>query len=713
MSMSRAMRTLVFIAVFGTSHSLFAGDLRNLPVELRAYFLHRLIVTYGLTQFSDIFLCYFPQFGSPHMSPTEATQEVDDLWIRESQNVVFYAPVLITTSDLQEHELSPEEFIELQHQLRLYFPTSANAIDNANNQYDIRLDINSAQLGLLLHIMQREHPYEPIVITTSDNAEIYFSPEELIQLSSRSSILANYMDMFPILDQRHLPVTSALLNLFQRMIRATPEVATGILESYSQSDLETLQTEADSIKCGYLKTKIKRFLMNARRKQSLILPECPKPPDLRASDTELVRTRKSRAQTMTHVPISQMPTCSLASPRVVSARNTEDLTQEGKKQLRRATASLILPKRKAQPPTTESTTTAISTTTAETTAPQSPLEKAAAWSLDEKFQSLICYYYTLIATDAELATFLKTLDLQQEKHRAFAFALIRGFTAEGFPHKLEQTLIDEVYNVIFKLGDFVDGGTVPLGIEFSEADTQANEVCKLKKKFESAPPTATQQQKHWHEYEDNEIAYVWTFSDALTFCNMPPLIMPGSNKPDMKNKLSAMATAQNKYIDWLVEEIKAHKDKKSKTAFLTRLCDIAKIMLDIGNFNGAITIYGALLKDDSLNFVKSDVTKLEQIFTTPKHYHDVLNSFRELKSSRIGALLFYGSQFETRTSGISRTMESLVEEGDQKEIADYELEAAILIGQFLREMHLDQRSANYTSRDHPELVSFFMNITKS
>lgn len=266
MSISRAMRSLAFVVIFGISPVLLPGDPRHLPFDVRTYFFELFVFMFAGKLPTEVYHYYFPQYDSKPYGPTELTQAMDNLWLEEADAFVLYVPVIITTLDDKEFELSPEELVALQALLWCYHPTHAKAVAKADNQHNFQIEMSSLQLNFLLNIINRQQPNEPSIITTSDKGKIQIPQEELIQLTLLSPVLAKYIETSPRLDNLVLPITSKLLNLIRRVMQAEKGNTNTIFESHSPEDLEKMRDEAEKLKYLSLKAKINRFLNILHRK---------------------------------------------------------------------------------------------------------------------------------------------------------------------------------------------------------------------------------------------------------------------------------------------------------------------------------------------------------------------------------------------------------------------------------------------------------------
>jgi len=718
------MRNLVFIAIFGVLPALNAGDLRHLHLGQRAFYFDLLVIAYGFIPLSKTFLYFFPQDGSHNFGSTEATQEIDDFW---SDQWFYGGPIIITTSDNTDIEISQSELVQLQQ----HSVTLAAAVASAPNQHHIQLPVSS----ILLSLLKRTKPNDPNGI----NAIFFeFTPEALLEIKD----------------------------------------------------------EADSFKCEYVSTQITYYLQTSprgRSPRSQGSPDHNKTPELRASSADAVRTVKLRANSLPPLPnlngeISKKR--GQIKQAAYSARETSPnkvINEEGKKQLRRATASLILPRRVPESQTTESSTTATSTTVKKTrsepltiegssisatlkvkrTSPRSPsplvrseplttessttatsttvkrpsrrsppsklvrsepltteasststtltvmtpLEEMVEWSLDIEFQPVICYYYPYIATDVDFANFLRNIDLSHEKNLTFALALIKCFAAEGFPHSPNNVLIEVLSSVITQLRD------ESLQIRFDETVNKTKQELLRKDQFDNA---AISPRKNWQDYTDAEIANAWTFCDTLSFRDMPPLIKNDSSEPELKTKLLPMSDTFDKYVNWIVSEMndvnaKAKNKNKHKElqALLDRFLNIAKLMIRNGNFHSAFTIYCGLLTSGFRSLAGDKNRFLDQVFDPSKNfsmYRQLIKGFRDLNQTYLYIAGFYGKDFENMQATAKNHKVSLGK--CPKAHGAFDKDLAVVIGEFFQQMHRDQRAANYETTGPIGLVRFFIDLGK-
>lgn len=886
MSMSRAIRNLVFVAILGISPVLNAGDLRNLPLDARRVYFDFIVLAYGLSSVSNTFLYYFGSKDSAPAVSSDQTDIINALYIAETSsrevepNIyemdIVQESIIITTSDEIDIEISQQEFIELQD----FSPVLADAMRAAENQYRMRLQVSTALLKLFLRLTREIGKGRPIF---SD-----YSLEELVaikleadRLKGRSLITLinsfnrdqyrpfrapHVMPVCPSIPQSS-PNNDAILRHFS--VDSIPPKARKRAESNPHVNL--------CLHAGVNKKKDKSH-------QNICLPASPRetPPNTVTNErrksqlktatwVRLVSTEPAQMVTTESTTTASSTTVNTNAPqlpvvRVVEWSNDpgyqegktltiatidtqdaasqsgvkkttsepftiENLTMNGsprasspRSKYRRkntvdpsttnsemATSTSEVKKTNSEPLTTDASSTTISvkttsrrsrrtretaepstteasstTTTTTTSADSSTIEEATSlsnlwqlveWTQDPEFQPIVCFYYPYKLSDTALANLLPKLDLNREKDRTFALSLISCFAAQGFSHRLDDTLInainlilqklsnlhlaqflqrldltqtessrfaasllkcfahhkfpnDAIGSVIHALESTLTVGDTLLTMAFhaqlSHADSHAFHIEQIE--------TAALSQKHWRDYKDSEIVEAWTYSEALLSRYLPPLIETGSCKPKMDNKISPLTDSYNKFVNWIILEVKPSIDEskiaggdigltkeelkltKEELKRAVRFLKIADQMIKIDNFHTAFTIFTALNKATFLDQATPDDNKnLYDVFSVSVNFAKYRRSVEALRSKGSPYLFisnFYGKDFAPLEQNFEGYKDRLEQEGDLEKISAYEKQSALDIGKFFQQMHEHQVAAHYECTAPKGLVSFFINIAK-
>lgn len=313
-------------------------------------------------------------------------------------------------------------------------------------------------------------------------------------------------------------------------------------------------------------------------------------------------------------------------------------------------------------------------------------------STDEEFKPLACHYYAYVVTDAELANFLRDLDLKEDSNHAFWLNMVKCFASAGFINGApSQALLNALVEPM------QEDALLRKNVEekFKEALQRHNRMIETEDTAQSIDLLSFD----WDHWSDLQIAEAWTQSDAIRFLNMPALKAESSSKSDLDHRVSLLSKAFDAYYYWLLAEI------RKQPILLERLPSIATEMVNLGNFNGAYVIFLVFLDDKLLAQVKDDkkLRKLLKLFKQEKNSKNYREKVKVLNSKGL-RYLCVASLYMTDFASI---------QGNQDLATGENLTKAVQMGKFLQKMAQDQKVAviyeNSLQAD-PELLKFFMKL---
>lgn len=316
------------------------------------------------------------------------------------------------------------------------------------------------------------------------------------------------------------------------------------------------------------------------------------------------------------------------------------------------------------------------------------------WSTHEEFQPFVCNYCAYVVTDAELANFVRHLDMKEKSDQAFWSNMVKCFASAGFNNGVpSQALLDALVDPMLE--------DDPLRASVEEKFKESLQRHKRMIEVEGGAQLIDLLSFDWDNWDDLQIAEAWTQSDVLRFVNMPPLKAESSSKSGLDKRISFLSKAFDSYYYWLCAEI------RKQPILLERLPSIATKMITLGNFNGAYVIYLVFQDDERLAQLKDHkkIGKLLELFKEKKNTKNYRDKVRDLDSKGVKHLCvasFYLKDFASL-------------QGNQDLAIGEKLTKAVQIGEFLQKMAQDQKAAvmyeNSLQAD-PELLKFFMKLVE-